>query len=139
MDYSLTEEQIAEFKEVFALIDTDHDGVITTKELKELIVQFGPVDVDPTDGEVDWLVRGVDINANGSVDFPEFLTLMARNLKDDEIDCDDEIKGMKTYLDWHCWLFLIGTLNSHPDLFNWLDGDGDGNVDQKEIMQVHAF
>jgi calmodulin len=102
MDYSLTEEQIAEFKEVFALIDTDHDGVITTKELKELIVQFGPKDVDPTDGEVDWLVRGVDINANGSVDFPEFLTLMARNLKDDEIDCEDEIKGMITYLDWHC-------------------------------------
>jgi len=30
---SLTEEQIAEFKEAFSLFDKDGDGTITTKEL----------------------------------------------------------------------------------------------------------
>ena len=37
----LTEEQIAEFKEAFALFDKDGDGTITTKELATVIRSTG--------------------------------------------------------------------------------------------------
>jgi calmodulin len=33
MSSELTEEQIAEFKEAFSLLDRDHNDTITTKEL----------------------------------------------------------------------------------------------------------
>ena len=37
---SLTEEQIAEFKEAFSLFDKDGDGTITTKELGTVMRLF---------------------------------------------------------------------------------------------------
>lgn len=38
---SLTEEQIAEFKEAFSLFDKDGDGNITTKELGTVMRSLG--------------------------------------------------------------------------------------------------
>mgnify|MGYP003706259639 CR=1 FL=1 len=38
MTNQLTEEQISEFKEAFALFDKDGDGTITTQELELLCV-----------------------------------------------------------------------------------------------------
>ena len=39
MAAELTDEQITEFKEAFALFDKDGDGTITTKELGALFVE----------------------------------------------------------------------------------------------------
>ena len=38
---TLTDEQIAEFKEAFALFDKDGDGTITTKELGTVCARSG--------------------------------------------------------------------------------------------------
>ena len=38
---SLTDEQIAEFKEAFSLFDKDGDGTITTKELGTVMRSLG--------------------------------------------------------------------------------------------------
>ena len=41
MAEALTEEQISEFKEAFALFDKDGDGTITTKELGTVMRSLG--------------------------------------------------------------------------------------------------
>jgi calmodulin len=43
MAAELTDEQIAEFKEAFALFDKDGDGTITTKELGTVMRSLGQV------------------------------------------------------------------------------------------------
>ena len=37
----LTEEQIGEFQDAFCAFDSDHDGIITTKELGSVLRQIG--------------------------------------------------------------------------------------------------
>uniref|UniRef100_A0A915EHN4 EF-hand domain-containing protein n=1 Tax=Ditylenchus dipsaci TaxID=166011 RepID=A0A915EHN4_9BILA len=64
--------QIDEFKKLFVLFDQDGDGTINAKELG--------------------MINEVDADGNGSVDFPEFLTMMARKMKN--TDCRDEIRRL---------------------------------------------
>ena len=73
----LTEKQIAEFKEAFSLFDKDGDGIITTKELGTVMRSLGQ---NPTEAELQDMINEVDADGNGTIDFPEFLSLMARYL-----------------------------------------------------------
>jgi len=82
----LTEEQIAEFKEAFSLFDKDGDGTITTKELGTVMRSLGQ---NPTEAELQDMINEVDADGNGSIDFPEFLSLTARKMKD--TDTEEEL------------------------------------------------
>ena len=83
---NLTEEQIAEFKEAFSLFDKDGDGTITTKELGTVMRSLGQ---NPTEAELQDMINEVDADGNGTIDFPEFLSLMARKMKD--TDTEEEL------------------------------------------------
>jgi len=83
----LTGEQTAEFREAFALFDKDGDGTISTKELGQVMNSLGQ---KPTPQELENMIREVDTDGNGEIDFDEFLTMMARKLK--ETDLEEDIR-----------------------------------------------
>jgi len=87
---SLSEEQIAEFKEAFSLFDRDGDGKITSKELGTVMRSLGQ---NPTEAELQDMINEVDTDGNGTIDFPEFLTMMARKMQD--TDTEEEIRWAK--------------------------------------------
>merc|ERR1712079_939100 len=87
---SLTEEQIAEFKEAFSLFDKDGDGTITTKELGSVMRSLGQ---NPTEAELQDMINEVDADGNGTIDFPEFLTMMARKMTDTDEELIEAFKG----------------------------------------------
>ena len=105
----LTEEQIAEFKEAFSLFDKDGDGTITTKELGTVMRSLGQ---NPTEAELQDMINEVDADGNGTIDFPEFLTLMARKMKD--TDSEEEIL----------------------EAFKVFDKDGNGFISAAELRHV---
>ena len=70
----LTEEQIAEFQEAFALFDKDNDSLITSAELGTVMRALG---LTPTEAELKELIATVDKDGNGKLDFAEFLALVA--------------------------------------------------------------
>ena len=105
----MTEEQIAEFKEAFSLFDKDGDGTITTKELGTVMRSLGQ---NPTEGELQDMINEVDADGNCTIDFPEFLTMMARKTK--EADTEKEIR----------------------EAFKVFDKDGNGLISESELRQV---
>lgn len=62
----LSQEQIAEFKEAFALFDKDGDGTITTIELGIVMKSLGQ---NPTEMELQDMINEVDSDGNGEIDF----------------------------------------------------------------------
>uniref|UniRef100_A0A8C0HJ80 Calmodulin 1 n=1 Tax=Buteo japonicus TaxID=224669 RepID=A0A8C0HJ80_9AVES len=76
-----------EIIEAFSLFDKDGDGTITTKELGTVMRSLGQ---NPTEAELQDMINEVDADGNGTIDFPEFLTMMARKMKD--TDSEEEIR-----------------------------------------------
>ena len=61
-----------EFKDAFAIFDKDGGGSITTEELGDVMKSLGQ---KPTQAELEAMVREIDADGNGEIDFPEFLTV----------------------------------------------------------------
>ena len=72
--------------DLFKEWDEDGDGTITTKELGTVMRSLGQ---NPTEAELQDMINEVDADGNGTIDFPEFLTMMARKMKD--TDSEEEI------------------------------------------------
>ncbi|KAK2987126.1 hypothetical protein RJ640_019686 [Escallonia rubra] len=75
---ALTEDQIAEFREAFCLIDKDSDGIITTEDLAGVIQSLNE---HPTKEELHDMISEVDADGNGTIGFAEFLNIMATKMK----------------------------------------------------------
>ena len=81
----MTEELISDFRDAFKTFDTDEDGYLSLKELKDLLISLGQ---DVTNEELVEMTNEIDIEGNGTIDFKEFILLMARKMRD--YDNEDE-------------------------------------------------
>lgn len=87
-------DQIAELREVFQLFDKDGDGSITVSELTDVLRAVGQnVGVD----EVGRMVAAGDVDSNGVVDFPEFLTLAAERMNNAAESETDLVETFRFY------------------------------------------
>jgi calmodulin len=69
-----SEGELKEFKEVFSTFDLNDDGKISVHELGKALRRIG---LNPTNKEVQEMVHSVDLDASGTLDFNEFLLLIA--------------------------------------------------------------
>jgi calmodulin len=141
----LTEEQIAEFKEAFSLFDKDGDGTITTKELGTVMRSLGQ---NPTEAELQDMINEVDADGNGTIDFPEFLTMMARKMKD--TDSEEEIVEAFKVFDKDGNGFISAAELRHvmtnlgekltdeevDEMIREADIDGDGQINYEEFVKM---
>ncbi|CAH0692018.1 unnamed protein product [Spodoptera exigua] len=86
-EYGLTEEQVAEFKEAFMLFDKDEDGTITMAELGVVMRSLGQ---RPSETELRDMVKEVDQDGNGTIEFNEFLQMMSKKMRGS--DGEDELR-----------------------------------------------
>ena len=106
---NLPNQQIQEYKEAFSVFDRDGNGVINTDELESVLKSLGQ---NPTSEEVNDMIKDVDIDGNGTIDWNEFLALMSRHLKDE----DGELEIWET--------------------FEVFDRDGNGYINTAELRHV---
>ncbi len=75
----LTEAQIAEFNEAFSLFDKEGSGTITTNDLGSVMRSLG---LNPSEAELKAMLKDIDAGGNGTIEFPEFLTLLTSKTKE---------------------------------------------------------
>ena len=73
MASTLTYEQLEELKQAYDMFDKDGDG-ISKEELEDAMKTFGKA---PTPDELDEMMRNADEDGSGTIDFDEFIKLMA--------------------------------------------------------------
>eukprot|EP01010_Urceolus_cornutus_P001111 NODE_1626_length_820_cov_248.600519_g1264_i0.p1 GENE.NODE_1626_length_820_cov_248.600519_g1264_i0~~NODE_1626_length_820_cov_248.600519_g1264_i0.p1 ORF type:complete len:178 (-),score=75.94 NODE_1626_length_820_cov_248.600519_g1264_i0:286-759(-) len=81
----ISEEQLADFREAFAMFDRDGDGTVTTKELGMVFRSLGQ---NPTEKELMDMIKEVDKDGSGEIEFEEFAQLMSQRMQ----DTDDDIQ-----------------------------------------------
>merc|ERR1712106_583322 len=116
----LADEQKAEIREAFDLFDTDGTGTINIKELKVALRALG---FEPKKEELKVLIQEVDADANGAIDFNDFLKIMSQKMN--ERDPKDEIlKAFKLFDD------------DLQEMIDEADMDGDGEVNEAEFFRM---
>ena len=59
---------------IFRVFDKDGNGFISTKELREVLKELGD---DVSDKEIIEMIRNVDIDGDGKVNYDEFVQMLA--------------------------------------------------------------
>ncbi|KAI3898631.1 hypothetical protein MKW98_000744 [Papaver atlanticum] len=145
MAESLTQDQIVEFQEAFCLFDKDGDGCITIEELATVIRSL---DQNPTEEELQDMIKEVDVDGNGTIEFGEFLSLMARKMK--ETDAEEELQEAFKVFDKdqngfisapelrHVMINLGEKLTDEEvdQMIREADLDGDGQVNYEEFVRM---
>ncbi|KAL6325019.1 hypothetical protein AAG906_022109 [Vitis piasezkii] len=141
----LTAEQIAEFQEAFCLFDMDGDGCIT---LDELTIVIKSLEHSTTKEELQTMMDEVDADGNGTIEFGEFLNLMARKMKESEAEeelkeafkvFDKDQDGYISANELRNVMFNLGerlTDEEAEQMIREADLDGDGKVNYDEFVRM---
>ncbi|XP_042059776.1 calmodulin-2/4-like isoform X1 [Salvia splendens] len=164
----LNAEQIVELQEAFSLFDKDGDGVLISTSfscfyqcimllidesagcitIEELGTVIRSLDQNPTEEELHDMINEVDIDGNGTIEFAEFLNLMANKMK--ETDAEEELKEAFKVFDTDQNGYISATELRHvminlgekltdeevEQMIREADLDGDGQVDYDEFVKM---
>ncbi|KAF3322887.1 calmodulin-like protein 11 [Carex littledalei] len=145
MDQNLTPEQISELRQVFLLFDRNNDGCITREELAVVIHQLG---LNLTEVDLLDMIREVDIDGNGTIEFHEFISLMAKKLMETETDeemkeafevFDKDQNGLISPTELRNVMVNLGeklTDEEVAQMISEADLDGDGYVNYEEFVRI---
>ncbi len=142
---NLTDEKIMEFKAAFELFDKDRNGKITSKELGTVMRGLGQ---NPTEEELKQIIREVDLDGNGTIDFKEFLCLMVKKMKDTDTD-EELLEAFKVFdrdgngfITSHELRNIMNSLGENlspeeiEEMIKEADLDNDGQIDYEEFVKM---
>ncbi len=104
-----SEEQYAEYKEIFNSFDKNGDGAISASELGKVMESLG---LDITTHELQEMIQELDTTGTNTIDFNAFLSIMVRQT----IDSDHEIQ----------------------EAFKLFDKDRDGKITAEDVKEIMA-
>ena len=149
----LTAKEFEEIRNQFLEIDKDGNGTLTREEIKSF---FSDEDDSRSDDEIDYMMRMMDLDKSGTIEFPEFLEMVAffeYNKAPYEVQWTQMFKALDKdengYISAdeikHLWSLFTNDNYNLPsndeiaDILEALDTNGDGKVDYNEFMAMVDF
>ncbi|XP_019926399.2 uncharacterized protein [Magallana gigas] len=145
MAQKLKPDELKEAQACFSLFDMDNDGKIATKDLGTVVRSLG---CNPSEAEVTQLIREVDIDGSGQVEFSEFIAMFERhrhekNTEDEIIDAftvfDKEGNGYISAAELRHVMTNLGEKLRDEEIDEMVraaDMNGDGQINYKEFAHV---
>ena len=142
---NISEEQLEQCREIFNLYDKDKDGTIDSRELGDIMRSLGTY---PSYEEINEMLKEVDTDNSGKIDFEEFLELF--NKKINELDTEEDyIEAFKTFDKDNSGLITAKNLvhvmaslgeriteEEAEEMIKNADTDGDGTINFKEFCDI---
>ena len=141
----ITDEQRKDYQDIFDQFDKDKDGKISGKELQNAMFSMGQ---SPTEDEINEMMREVDLNQDGKIDFDEFMILMTKNSPDTQAEeevinafrvFDKEGNGLIASSELKHIMMTIGdkmTEEEADEMVNEADIDEDGMINYEEFVRM---
>ncbi|NJM70263.1 MAG: ERV1/ALR-related protein [Scytonema sp. RU_4_4] len=137
----LSEEQVEKLWEAFKVFDEDSSGAISTEELGQVMRSLGQ---SPSDTELRDMIKEVDVDLSGSIDFEEFKALMVSKQGDRNSRLklafsvfDENGSGEITADEMRTVMIQFGLTDEELDeMVKEVDHDGDASIDFEEFCQL---
>lgn len=147
-DTILSEEKIAELRSAFQLFDKNNNGRISTLELRAILEKLN---YKPSEDDLKSMISIVDTDGSGSIEFMEFLELMAYKM--DQRDSEEEVleafrifdkdnKGYITRIDFKTIMKHLGETIEEDELDELMkdcDEDQDDQLNYEEFKKLMNF
>ena len=139
---NLTKFEVAQFKEAFALFDTNKDGTLEPEELKFVMSALGQ---ECTDDEIKDIIDVADELGTGRIDFPSFLKQFQHSDNENPLEMLEEAfqlvgKGQDiTEASVKAFLASVGQSIidvEAEEIIKNLDLDGDGKVGLEDFKTI---
>jgi len=148
--HSLSTAQLLEIHEAFAKFDRDGDGHIEAKELATVMRIMG---MEPTENQLQELIRSVDVDGNNKIELEEFANLMARRIlmHDGKVELEQAFKlfdsdqsGYVTADEIRSLMMGAGgdealTSSEVEELIKMADPDRDGKISFEEFKDMECW
>lgn len=142
--HKLTRERVLELHDTFRIFDKNGDGLITPAEIGTVLVALGQ---RPSMKELKALIKSVDTNKSGSLDFDEFLQIFLKKIAADpekelyEVFCvfDNDKDGFISSMELYQVLHKLGENITQREailMVREADLNKDGKVDYKEFKYI---
>ncbi|GAB4289383.1 MAG: hypothetical protein Fur0025_23800 [Oscillatoriaceae cyanobacterium] len=138
---TISEAEVQKLWEAFTVFDADGSGAISVEELGQVVRSLGQ---NPSDIELREMIKEVDVDASGTIDFEEFKALMVAQ-RGDRLSrlklafsvFDEDGSGHITAEEMKEVMGQFGL--TEPELEEMLkevDFDGDGSIDFEEFCKL---
>jgi len=137
----MSEEEIEKLWEVFKVFDSDSSGSISTEELGQVMRSLGQ---SPNETELRDLIKEVDVDFSGTIDFQEFKALMIAQQGDRQSRLklafsvfDEDSSGKITADEMRSVMSQFGLTDAELDeIVKEVDRDGDASINFEEFCQL---
>ncbi|RNJ55599.1 hypothetical protein D7B24_008384 [Verticillium nonalfalfae] len=151
---NLTQEQYTDLKEVFKIFDRDGTGMPShTSDISpsELQIAMKSLGLKPSLEEVKEMIKEIDTDGDGRIDFDEFLEIMAAPARpvgstENELVAAFEVfdkdgSGSVSSSELRSVLISLGQKHTDDEIDEMVkhaDLDGNGSIDYHEFVQLMA-
>ena len=142
---TLSEEEMSEIKEAFAMHDKHKNGSVKLKELGGILRTLGQM---PTEDKLTDFFLEADADNSGTIEYPEFVTLMAKRRSDPEEDMKlafeafdengDRLISREELMNFVSSVGEVLHEEEFEEMMEKIDCDGDGFIDYEEFVYMMA-